>query len=356
MASEANRDLGVFLIFTGLVGSLPLYYLFCTLILQSPVWDWRHGAVLGLVLVALGYCLVAFTRRTFRVRDRAVEVRDGLLRRPIRYAFQEAPRVRLQVLEIEGRGRPRDYWQVMLVDGKYEYLLDSRPEQMQESRCLAEFIAKQVGCPLKVRLEAGQAFQIEAADLDLPFAELVKRYPELLGPRLPRPECCPIREEGQGAKRRFRWGMRTSSLLNETVGLFAVALAVGFVPMSNGEEARSSLFDLARSSHDYAYFMAVGALFLLALFLQFGYQVQVNLTPDKVGARTTLWGVPIWSASIATSVLEGISVRTRSQGAFLQFVSDERIVSLRVLRRELADYLGSELRHALAGRPDESPQ
>ncbi len=353
MPSEANRDLGIFLVFTGLVGSLPLYYLYRTLVLQSPEWDWRQGAVLGFVLVCLGYGLVAFTRRTFRVRDGAVEVRDGLLRRPIRYVFRESPLVRLQVLEIEGRGRPRDFWQVMLVDGKYEYLLDSRPEQMQESRCLAEFVAKQIGCPLKVRLEAGQIFQIEAEDLDLPFGALVQRYPDLLGSRVPRPDCCPIREEGQGMSRRFRWGMRTSSLLNETVGLFAVALAVGFVPMSGGGEARPSLFDLARSSQDYTYFMAVCGLFLAALFLQFGYQVQVNLSPERVGARTTLWGLPIWSASIATSVLEGISVRTRSQGAFLQFVSDERIVSLRVLRRELAEYLGSELRYALAGRPEQ---
>ncbi len=336
-----------------MVGSVPLYFLYRALVLQSPVWDWRKGAALGLLGVALGYYLVAFTRRTFRVRNGAVEVRDGLLRRAIRYSYREAPLIRLQALELEGRGRPREFWQVMLVDGKYEYLLDSRPEQMQESRCLAEFVvAKQIGCPLKIRLEAGQTFQIEAADLDLPFGELVKRYPNLLGDRVPRPECCPVREEGRGMVRSFHWGMRTSSLLSETIGLFAAALALGFIPLSGGGETEVSLFEMARAHHDYTYFLAVGGLFFLALFLQFGYQVHVTLTPGKVGARTTLWGVPVWSGSISTEVLEGISVRSRSQGAFLQFVSDDRIVSLRVLRRELAEYLGSELRHALAGTPE----
>jgi len=93
----------------------------------------------------------------------------------------------------------------------------------------------------------------------------------------------------------------------------------------------------------------VGGLFALALFLQFGYQVRVALTPERIQARTSLWGIPLWSRAIPVGDLEEILVRSFSQSTLLQFVSDEQIFSLRVLRRDLAEYLASELRHAIAG-------
>ena len=347
--SDANRDFGFFLIFTGVVGSVPAYYLFRVLVVHTATWDWRKGAALGLLVALVGLCLVLFTRRCFRVRDGAVEVRDGLFRRPVRYHWKSEPLVRLQSLEQERGGRIVESWQVMLVDGKYEYLLDSRPNQHQESRSLAEYLAKSIGCPMAVRQDTGPALQIQAADLDLSFSERVQRYPSLLGPRTPRPEGCPIREEGQGAQRVFRWGMRTSGLFSETVGLFLIALAASVVPLPGERDLDYSLFELARLHHDYTYFQVVGGLFTLALFLQFGYRVCIVLTPEAVGAQTCLWGLTLWSRSIPTRVLEEISVRGRSQGAFLQLVSDQRIVNLRILRHDLAHYLASELRYSMAG-------
>ncbi len=348
LPSNANRDLGIFLVFTGLVGGVPLYYLYRVLLLQTPVWDWRKGAALGLLLALVGLALLAWTRRCFRVREGQVEVRDGLIRRSVRYAYRDHPVIRLQTLEVEGRGRPVELWQVMLVDGKYEFLLDSRPNQMQESRCLAEFLAKSIGCPLRVRREAGAQLDIEAKDLDLPFSERVHRDPSLLGPRLPRPEPFPIREEIAGSSRTFRWGIRTSSLLSEMTGLFLAALAFSVVPLAGPQNQEYSLLDLARLHGDFVYFQVVGALFALALFLQFGYQVKVALGPDRIRARTSLWGLPLWSRSIPMGELEEILVRSLSQCTLLQFVSDEEIFSLRVLRRDLAEYLASELRHAIA--------
>jgi len=109
------------------------------------------------------------------------------------------------------------------------------------------------------------------------------------------------------------------------------------------------LWELARLHGDYLYFQVVGALFALALFLQFGYQVKVALTPEQIKARTSLWGMPLWSRAIPVGELEEILVRSLSQSTLLQFVSDEEIFSLRVLRRDLAEYLASELRHAIAG-------
>ncbi len=349
LPSNANRDLGLFLVFTGVVGGVPLYYLYRVLVLHTPVWDWRKGAALGLLLVLAGLSLLAWTRRTFRVREGFVEVRDGLIRRSVRYAYRQDPMIRLQVLEVEVRGRPVELWQVMLVDGKYEFLLDSRPDHIQESRCLAEFLAKRIGCPLRVRREAGVHLDIEAADLDLPLSERVHRDPSLLGERVPRPEVFPIQEEGTGSTRTFRWGVRTSSLVSEMAGLFLAALVFSVIPISGAQDEQYSLLDLARLHWDYLYFQVVLGLFALALFLQFGYQVKVALTPELVRARTSLWGVPLWSRAIPVGELEEILVRSLSQSTLLQFVSDEEIFSLRVLRRDLAEYLASELRHAIAG-------
>lgn len=347
--SEANRDLGIFLVFTGVVAAVPLYYLFRVLVMHTSVWDWRKGAALGLLLALAGLYLIAFTRRRFRARDGSVYVSDGLFRRPVRYSWEGQPRIRLQSLERDRGGRPLECWQVMLLDGKYEYLLDNRPEQHLESRALAEFLAKTLDCPLIVRHDQGET-QIEAADLDLPFEERVHKYPHLLGPRLERPEPFPIVEEGSGSERAYRWGMMTSGMLTETVGLFLVALAISVVPLPGGEsELDYSLFELARIHQDYKYFYATGGLFLAAMILLFGYRVHLELKRDQVCACTKLWGVPLWARSIPRRVLEEISTRGRSQGAFLQLVSDERIINLRILRHDLAQYLAAELRHLVAG-------
>lgn len=347
--SDANRDLGIFLVFTGIVASVPAYYLFRTLVMHTTLIDWRKGAALGLLLVLAGLFLMAFTRRSFRVRDGRIEVRDGLVRRPIRYTWKSEPRIRLQSLEIERAGRTVESWQVMLVDGKYEYLLDARPNQHLESRCLAEFLAKSIGCPLVVRQDAGSSVQIEAADLDLPFSERVHRYPSLLGPSPERPDPFPIAEQVQGEKRNYQWGMMTSGLLTEAVGLFLVALAVSVIPLPGDREMDYSLVELARLHHDFTYFQVTGGLFLLALFTLFGYRVKLELTPDVVLACTTLWGVPTWRCEIPLKVLEEITTRGRSQGAFLMLVSDERIISLRIQRQHLAEYLAAELQYAVAG-------
>jgi hypothetical protein len=347
LPSNANRDLGIFLIFTGVVGGVPLYYLYRMLILHTPVWDWRQGATFGLFLVLIGLALLAWTRRTFRVREEFVEVRDGLLRLSVRYPYHDEPMIRLQPLAAEVRGRQVEFWQVMLVDGKYEFLLDSRLDRMQESRCLAEFLAKRIGCPLRVRREAGVYLDIEAADLDLPLGERVHRYPSLLGPRIPRPEVFPIREEGTGSTRAFSWGGRTSSLVPELSGFFLAALAFSLIPISGAQQY--SLWDLARLQGDYRYFQVLLGFFTLALLFLFGYRVKVALTPEQIQARTSLWGLPLWSRVIPLNKLEEILVRSFAQSTLLKFISDEEIFSLRVLRRDLGDYLASELRHTIAG-------
>lgn len=347
--SDANRDLGIFLVFTGVVASVPLYYLFRVLVMHTSVWDWRKGAGVGLVIALAGLYLIAFTTRCFRAKDGAVHVKDGLFRRSVRYSWQGQPRIRLQSLEKERGGRSLECWQVMLIDGKYEYLLDNRPEQHLESRALAEFLAKTIDCPLVVRHDQGET-QIEAADLDLPFEERVHKYPHLLGPRLDRPEPFPIMEGGSGPERAYHWGMRTSGMLTETVGLFLVALAVSVIPLPGGErELDYSLFELARLHSDYKYYYVTGGLFLIAMILLFGYRVHLELKRDQVCARTTLWGVPLWARAISRRVLEEISTRGRSQGAYLQLVSDERIINLRIQRHDLAQYLAAELRHLVAG-------
>jgi hypothetical protein len=52
---------------------------------------------------------------------------------------------------------------------------------------------------------------------------------------------------------------------------------------------------------------------------------------------------------IPLNKLEEILVRSFAQSTLLKFISDEEIFSLRVLRRDLGDYLASELRHTIAG-------
>jgi hypothetical protein len=349
VASEANRDGGIFLVFLGLVGAVPLHYLVSQLLFREASWDWRVGALFGVALVFCGLWLIFFTRKRFLVGPGSVVIREGLWRRPIRYRWRESPRIRLRCNTEERGGEPVTVWQVSLVDGRYEYTLDRRPGQQLESRMLAELLAKAIGCPVVEKTEGGEVV-IALEDLDLPFSERVKRDPRLLGECREQPRHNPIRLDRKGQEHIYSWSLFTSGLLHEISMFFLIALGLSLVPLSRESgELGLSLLDLARKTGDYTYFWAVGGIYGVALAVLKGYRVQVRVGPEGAGTRILLWGLPLSQRFIPARELEEIGLCAEARGWFVHMISDTRILSVRLASKEVAGWLCSQLRHLAAG-------
>lgn len=352
--SDSNRDLGMFLIFVGVVGSVPLYYLFNALVLRNPDWDWRMGASLGLVCVVAGVALMRLTQCHFRVlhdeRSGVIEVRDGFMHGKMQYNFGPQAVVRLQATSVTRRGADVDCWEVELIDGKNQFLLDSKVERLQESRALAEFLARSMGCPMVVTYGAGDDVSIAAADLDLSYSKRVKKYPALLGPKVERPRNCPVtvRDVDGGTGRIYSWGVLASGLLVETIGVFLAAAAVGLIPVFGKVGDHYSLFKQAVEQHDFSYFIVCGFLVGVAVILQLGYHVEVAVRGERILATGMIWGISVWKRSILVESVEEIASRVRHNGVILQLVSDEMIVTVKLGRLDTANYVTSDLRWFVA--------
>ena len=356
VTTDANRDLGIFLLFLGLVGTLPMQYL-----LDFLGYTGREGfyaAVSGIILVFIGLVFLGFSRKRFTITPQHIKLADGFLRKPLKFTWEGPPSIRLRPQEEEHGDKHVEYWLVNLIDGKRQYVLDRRVGHQLESRSLAEALAKSMNCPVIERGDTGDVV-IPREELDLPFRERVRRNPLLLGPKLPKPENCQAREWESEQELGFSWRLAGSAMLSEylTVALLLLLLAV--VPLFPGkpmvdhpEHAREplqrSFVDLARQDHNFKYFAVCGTCLAVSFILLFGYQKEMRATPTALVARDRLWGVPVWGAKIPTDKLEEIWVRQSTRGTSLQFISDDVIIAGRTSSLETATYLASKIRHYYA--------
>lgn len=352
LPTDVNRDLGVFLMFVGVVGVVPVQYL----IAQSmPV---EVGAIAGLVVAVLGFLLIRFSRKRFLVSSNEVVLKEGLFKRALRYRWEAPPAIKLRSQEEERGGKVREYWLVYLVDGKRQYALDHRAGNQIESRSLAEALAKAINCPVIERTDSGE-ISIPREELDVPFRDRVKSHPVLLGPEVEKPENCTVVLEETDAEQRYSWRLMNPGLLAELgwvfVGLLLLAmipLFPGYEPAEDGSPQRQgmqlSFMDLALKEHDYTYFYTIGGLAALTLFGAFGYSKRLTVNHDEVRLTDRLYGAVVIRRIIKTNVLEEIWVRNSSRGAHLQFISDEVVISGRTSSLQVAAWIASRVRRFYA--------
>ena len=347
--SNSNNDLGIFLMFLGLALSFPIRAMLGRIYLDQT-WV-NNAAPAGFVLVVLGFLLTRFTRKRFWVDGQSIRVQDGWLRRSLRYKWEEPPLIRLRSQEEEKGLGTVEYWLVNLVDGKRQYVMDRREGHHIESRSLAEALAKAINCPVLEKAEAGE-ITIPREDLDLPFRERVRRQPELLGSDVAKPEPCPIEIRESDQEQHYTWRLLSPAMLNEFFTLLCFVVLLAIVPifpyLAPGQEVpesfQLSFLDIARNQHQFLYFYVTGAIIgLLALFL-FGYSKELKATQKALYARDRLWGIPVYSATIAADQLEEIWVRESTRGAHLQLISDACIISGRLSSSDVAAWLASKLR------------
>lgn len=345
--SSVNRDLALFLIFLGLVGAVPGYYILNKLFLHQAHWDWRLGGFVGLGLVLVGLFLLVFTRKSFRLGQGELRLRDGLFRRPLNYRWHENPRIRMRSVEEEHDGKPAEVFEVHLVDGRYNYLLDRRPGEQMESRTLAEILAKAIGCPIVEKSRETGDLVLQAEELDLSYSERAARYPSLLGPP-PDPAVPPaVKTRQEGDALVLAWNSFNRNLLSEVLVAFGLIVFMEFLPFKSGAEGAPprSFIDLMAANNDYSpLFVQAGILVVLLLILG-GLRHEFWLRPDKVTWRQLMWGIPTRQVVMPTAHLEQISVRESSRGNFLQLISDRVIITRRLGDSHTAGWLAARIRH-----------
>ncbi len=352
--SYANRNLGVFLIFFGLVGATPLYYLILNLIFKVPQIEWRIGAGLGIICIAWGIFLIRHSRRYFKViangETGTIEVKEGLWHHKISFDYDHNSKVRMAVADT-GSGKKNEALNVMLVNGRHFFLIDNRPYRgLQETRLIAEFIAKATGCNLQVAMYGD--LELSCSDLDLPFYRRVQKYPILLGEKPQRPEFCPINIESlnSGIDRRYSWGLKANSLLGYLATMLMITLVLCCVPCLGNADNYYSVMNLAIAGQRYEYIYALLAVFAAAALVLCGVSTTVTVEGHRINTHSSFWGIQYHRHSLLIDDVEEISVRDAPNNSQVLFISDSKIVSVPISSTKLANYLASDIRYFIASR------
>lgn len=351
--STSGYNIGVFFIFTGLVGGLPLYYMFSALVLRIGKPNLFPGLIFSLLIAAVGIFAIFFTHKQVKVfssgKGGSISIKDGLLAQEITYSYGENSQIRLSVSELNNGKIALDSWEITLIDGRCQFLLDLRVGRLQESKALAEFLAKAMHCNLLIVFEANRSVTMPYTDLDLPYCLRVKKYPVLASPHPRRPDHCPIKVEdvNYGLGRRYSWGLMASGIPTELIGLIFLIIAVGVTPFWQVKNHYVSFLSEAMTTGDWSFF--IGAALLLALFcgIEFGYRSVIEINEQRLNIRKELWGLAYYTRSFILDNLEEILTRKTDSQNCVVFTSDDLVVSMRVSDSDIADYLAADIQYFL---------
>ncbi len=351
--STSGYNIGAFFIFTGLVGGVPLYYIFSSLILRIGKPNLFPGLILSLLIVAIGLFAIFFTNKQVKVVNNGkggdISIKDGLLAQEITYAYGESPKIRLSVSEKSNGKIVLDSWEITLIDGRCQFLLDLRVGSLQESKALAEFLVKSMRCDLLIIFDANRSVTIPYTDVDLPYCLRVKKYPVLAAPHPMRPENCPVKVEdvNYGLGRRYSWGLMASGAPTELIGLIFAIIAVGITPFWKVKNHYVSFFSESMNTGDWSFFIGAAALVVLICVVKFGYRSVIEISEQRVNIRKELWGIAYYTRSFILDNLEEILTRKTDSQNCVVFVSDNLVVSMRVGGPDIADYLTADIQYFL---------
>lgn len=348
LPTNRDRDLGLVLLFMSAV----TYYLIPPLVYEFGMSRGTAAAFstpIGALLMVAGLLAVFFSRKKVWLDKGVVRVKDGYLARTLNLRYEETPTFKLTGFEEENGGRASEVWTVHMIDQGRQYLIDRRVGQQMASRSLAERLAKGVRGSL-IEASEGKNYTFDVEELDLSFVERLDRYPELLGHEIEEPPDKVVKLERLDKGLKVTWGSFRSSLLFELFCVTAFLLAAAFIPLPGGPDGQGfSLFDAEVAEGDYRYFIGVGIFTTLSLILLAGYRNTLELvTPKRVQCRATVWGIPFKGGRIPLDELEHVAVSVTSRGPFLQFISDRRILRLRMPATNIARWLAWEFRNFLA--------
>lgn len=352
--SMAEDNLSLFLTFTGLVGGVPIYYLFCSLILRIAKPNLYMGALLAFIFACLGFLIRKLSRKKVTVqaadngKGGTISVKDGLFGPKISYAYGPEAKIRLSVSELASNGRDVENWEITLIDGRYYYLLDSRCDRLQESRALAEFLVKSLKTVLVFVADAGHLVEMTWQDVDLPYYIRVKKYPDLQKGHPVRPEVCPVEIEDfdGGTGRRYSWSF-FSGMASGILSLAVLTGVFSLLPLFGEVGKRVSLFSMASRSGNWSFFFGAAIVFAAVFLIQAGLSNRIEISGERVNLCNSFFGFNYRIHSMLLEELEGVIARKSSGSSGVVFASDRDVYSLRMASPAIAEYVAADIQYFL---------
>lgn len=341
--TDANNDLGAFLIFSGIVCATPIYYLIL-IALSKPTDNLRAGIFAGVILALIGLHLILNSRKKIAILQEKIIIKDGTFKPKITFKFEKKDiYIKLKNYEMFLKAHPVEFWQISLVRGKHEYLIDKRPNHQLEMRGLAEALAKSIGCPF-LDTSHEEEIMISPEDLDLPFKERVLKYPQLAGIPIKRPSTIYLKIKDSPEGKTFIWGIASSKLFLEFLIGGALLLVLSFIPFSTNSP---SYYQRCVQSDNFFSYYAFGII-ILSIIIIFGrYRASLQLGKDKINFKEKLWGIPYSLKVIPAEEVEEINLYIGMRGPMVQVVSDKKIINLRIYNQENARWLSWIIRYYL---------
>lgn len=334
--TDTNRDLGIFLIFFGVIASAPLYYL-ASIAVNQPTYDLRPAIWIGLVFVITGFYLMFFSKKSFWVSKNKIIIKDSFFKKRMVYDCSGSDKlIRLKNYEIEFKTTPVEIWEVFLAYGKKEFTIHKRPNSQLEMRQLAETLAKILECPFEDLTFEEEGVTINPTDLDLPYKDRILKYPQLLGKTAKEPAKVYFKVKDINNNRVFSWGIMTARLLSDILFLSALILLLSFIPIANNIPC---FFKVCTEKNDFLVYYLFASLISISIVILSGYRVKLVLTPKNIEFTEYMWAFPYYHSSIDTNKIEEINMYVTLRGAKVQIISDEKLIDIHLYNPENARYL-----------------
>lgn len=347
LPTSANNDLGIFLIFIGIFGIVPSYYV-VTQFTGIPFTLDRNlyfAIYAGLLFFLAGFSIVNFSRKKIFVSPNLITIKEGFFRPFIHIRWKKTPLIKLKAVEVLRRGMPMEHWEIHLVDGKEDYTIDRREYHHMDTRSIAEALAKHLSANLVDTTENTGALEVAVADLDLPFKERVKKYPQFIGKPVEMPAKTLFEITKNGKERVYSWSVGSTLFLIENIGIAGFFLLISFLPLWEGTP---SFYELCVSKGQFYFYYGFIGVIVAVLFVVMGFRARLIINEKGARFKKYIWGINYYNKFIPLNKLEEIKFHVTYRGPEIHIISDEVYFTFRVSNIENASWLAYEVRNFIS--------
>ncbi|MGV8120155.1 MAG: hypothetical protein AB2L14_10390 [Candidatus Xenobiia bacterium LiM19] len=339
--SGTNGNIGIFLIFTGAVAVLPVYWLYYYYTLRD-ITDWRPAFFVTLLFVLAGLYLVFLSRESITVSRNCIRIDTGLFNRPLIIRWSEEPGLKLTVTADENNGAC--FWELKLIDGRREYAIKRLPFRRCELRILGRHLAEFLSCPFTERDEQGSETVITAAEHNIPWRQRIRENPPSAAQAVIKLDRSLLKISEGDNSFHASWGLNSKGIFTELTIFAAILFASTCLSWNQGD---CSFWSECVKRGDFLSYYTEGIILLLILFSVTGSRMHLSADGSCITFRHTLWGVALKTKTAAIDSLEDIRLNIAFRESLIHAFSDEQSIYVRISSEQDARRLHHQLQHFL---------
>lgn len=341
LRSGDNSNLGIFLIFTGVIAVPPVYWLLYYYTLRD-VTDWKPAFFVTLLFILAGLYIVFLSRGSITVRSNCIRIDAGLFNKPLILRWTEEPRLKLTVTADENNGAC--FWELKLIDGRREYTMERLPFSRCELRIIGRHLAKILSCPFIECDEKGRDRVINAAELTIPWMQRILNNPPSAEQAVRKPDRSLLKISAGDNSFHASWGLNSKGIFAELTVFAAILFASTCLSWNQGD---CSFWAECVKRGDFFSYYAEGIILLLILISFTGSRMHLSADRNCITFRHTLWGVALKTKTAAIDSLEDIRLNTAFRESLIHAFSDEQSIYIRISSEQDARRLHHQLQHFL---------